>query len=234
MILKEIGCATIKEYNRLIQTLPEVAGLSGDLKNFQRPWVADRIMHYTQPGSAILEIGADRCEVARFLQRKGYEVWVIDAYDSFGCGTGKFKIVRFKFPRLKIFKGFFHEDTKIPSDYFSSIYSCSVIEHIPQGKITLTNKRILECLKRGGFSIHAIDWTVEGSLLKNQPQIEEMLKYYRSEVDVSHLREQALNDIDTYLLSPQGHYNWRKYLQKSYDEYPFRKVTSLNLVAQKE
>jgi len=135
---------------------------------------------------------------------------------------------------LNIFKGFFHEDRRIPSDYFSSIYSCSVIEHIPHGKITLTNKRIMECLKRGGYSIHAIDWTVEGSLLNNQPQIEEMLKDNMPEVDVSFLREQALKDIDTYFLSPQGHYNWRKYLDKSYEEYPFRKVTSLNLVAKKE
>ena len=42
-----------------------------------------------------------------------------------------------------------------------------------------------------------------------------------------------MNDIDTFFLSPQGHYEWRNFLRRSYDEYPYRKVTAFDLIAKK-
>ena len=52
-------------------------------------------------------------------------------------------------------------------------------------------------------------------------------------VDWSEMMHTAQHDEDTFFLSPQGHYIWRKFLRKSYEEYPYRKITSFNLIATK-
>jgi len=118
----------------------------------------------------------------------------------------------------------------LPSDYFDAIYSCSVLEHTPVKHIEPTVSRIGDCLKLGGLSIHAVDFTVQGIMVAHK-HINEVLRCHGATVTAEHIAEQALCDVDTFYLSPQGHHNWRKFLNRSYEEYPYRKVTSINLVA---
>lgn len=224
----ELAHATVREYNRFIESLPEVALLSGDLKNFQRPWVADALLRLLPSKGRVLEIGGDRCELADFLSRQGFEVWVIDAYENFGGGVGRFEEIRAKFPHLTIHQGFLHEDAALPAAHFDAIVSCSVAEHIPAAVIEGTVRRIHELLRPGGLSAHAMDLTVAG-IMQNHG----LLGAFTAAHSLEGLGRKTLEDLDAFYLSPQGHYRWRKFLGKSYDEYPYRRVTSLNLVAAK-
>ncbi|CAH2029932.1 class I SAM-dependent methyltransferase [Trichlorobacter ammonificans] len=225
--------ATVREYNFFLEAYPSIANLTGDLKNFQRPWVVDSVLKHVPRGGRILEIGADKCELADYLQKLGYEVWVIDVFEEFGGGIAKFEEVSTRFPQIHFTRGFIHEDQTLPTDYFDAIYSCSVIEHNPIAAIAPTFERIYRCLKPGGKSIHAIDFTVDGTVLKNHGLINAVLSLHEQTKTAEELGQEALNDIDTFYLSPQGHYNWRKFLKKRYEEYPFRKVTSFNIISHK-
>ena len=116
----------------------------------------------------MLEIGADKCDLLPFLRSKGFEVWVIDVYDRFGGGTGVYEQIRAKYPDLKIVRSFMHEDRTLEAGFFDAVYSCSVIEHIPPQHMAATCRRIAEVLKSGGWSIHAIDCTVQGIMINTQ------------------------------------------------------------------
>ena len=228
----ELCYATVREYNVFVEVLPDLTPISTDLKNVQRPWVVNKILDTMSTGR-VLEIGADRCQLADYLQKRGFEVWVIDVYDRFGGGGATFEQVKSKFPALNIQRGFLHEDKMLPSEYFDAVYSCSVLEHTPAEHIEATVNRIGDCLKLGGFSIHAVDFTVQG-IMVNHKHCNEVLRCHGARITAEEIAEQALSDLDTFYLSPQGHCNWRKYLKRSYEEYPYRKVTSLNLVARKD
>ena len=227
-----ISYATVHEYNCLRDELPELTPVGTDLKDFQRPWVVSKVLQTCSSGR-ILEIGADRCELADYLQKKGFEVWVVDVYDKFGGGRATFGEVKARFPKLNIHDGFFHENKLLPTDFFDCIYSCSVLEHTPFEYIEPTIERISDCLRIGGVSVHAVDFTVEISMMPRHPLMNEVLRCHHSNVSAEEIREKALADSDTFYLSPQGHYGWRRFLKKSYDEYPYRRVTSLNIVAKK-
>jgi len=97
----EVHYATVREYNVFREVLPDVTPVSTDLKNVQRPWAVSRILDTVGTGR-ILEIGADRCDLAHFLSQRGFEVWVIDVYDNFGGGSARFEEVRGRFPALNI------------------------------------------------------------------------------------------------------------------------------------
>ena len=228
----EISYATVREYNLLREELPELTPIGTDLKDFQRPWVVKRILESYSTGK-ILEIGADRCELADYLQKKGFEVWVIDVYDSFAGGTATFEEVKRRFPKLNIHKGFLHEDKVLPTNSFDVICSCSVLEHVRFECIQPTIEKIYSCLKIGGFSVHAVDFIVEGNIMVNHQRMSEILRCHHSNVRAEEIQERALADVDTFYLSPQGHYRWRHSLKRSYDDYPYHRVTSLDIVAKR-
>jgi len=232
-IRSEIAYASVCEYNRFLVELPTVTFMSGDLKNFQRPWVVDRIMKRVPSGGTLLEIGGDKCELANFLQQRGYHVWVVDIYDEFGGGTARFEDVTKQFPSINIVKGYFDASPSIPVNYFDAVYSCSVIEHMPLERIEPTFEKTHRCLVKGGCSIHAIDFTVDGPILNNHVLIDEVLRCHRLELSAQEVARRALEDVETFYLSPAGHFNWRKFLGKSYSEYPFRKVTSFNIISRR-
>lgn len=227
--IAEVTYATVREYNEYLESLPEITYQSGDLKNYQRPWVVQQILDNFQ-GGRVLEIGADKCELADYLQKKGYEVWVIDPYSGVGGGTGKYKEIKRKFRKINVIRGVLHEDDSLPVDYFDAIYSCSVLEHIPFIDIAPTVEKVFKFLRAGGLSIHAIDFTIEGEILQNYDLMNEILRCHGIDEGAETIGKQALLDVGTYYLSPIGHYRWRKFLGKSYEEYPYRKVTSLGLV----
>lgn len=228
----EISYATVREYNALRDEMPELTPVGTDLKDFQRPWVARRILQNYRSGR-ILEIGANRCELAEYMRKKGFEVWVVDAYDDFGGGTATFDEVRASSPKLNIHKGFFHEMESLPRDFFDVIYSCSVLEHNRLQDIEPTVERAFACLRSRGLCIHAVDFTVEPSIMPTHPLMNEILRCHHSGISAEEVREGALADMDTFYLSPQGHHTWRRFLRRNYDDYPYRRVTSLNIVSKK-
>jgi len=230
--MEEIAFATVREFHRFADDYPEVTKLNEDLKSFQRPWCVDRLLRALPKGGRILEIGADKCDLVPFLRSRGFEITVIDVYDHFGGGTGTYEIVSTRFPDMPIVRGFMHEDRSLPANYFDAVYSCSVIEHIPLEHLDATVKQIERVLKPGGVSIHAIDCTIDG-VKQNQINSQQFIAAHNRRADVIDLAKQALGDIDTFYLSPQGHLNWRRFTKRTYDEYPYRRVTSLGFAASK-
>ncbi|MGH7213453.1 MAG: class I SAM-dependent methyltransferase [Tepidisphaeraceae bacterium] len=229
----EISHATVREFHDFAERWPDVTKLNEDLKSFQRPWVVDRLVRHLPGGGRVLEIGADKCDLVDTLRARGFDVWVVDVYDRFGGGTATYDLVRNKYPDLPITRTFLHEDRSLKPGSFDAVYSCSVIEHTPPQHVAATCRRIGELLKDGGLSIHAIDWTVQGAVLMNAELIEQFVEGHNRRVDMNELARKTLADIDTYYLSPQGHLRWRKFVGKTYDQYPYRRVTSMGFVARK-
>lgn len=230
--LLQCSYANVRTYNRLRDSHPELSQPTGNLKNYQRPWVADAILRNVPVGGRVVEIGADRCDLAEFLRKAGYDVWVVDPFDGSGAGVADYESIVKRFPHLTIVKSRFHLAENLPADYFHACYSCSVIEHVPKQELGQTYKSMYGCLLNGGISIHSIDWTLKG-IMVDFSIVEAYVSYHGFTVDLRRMACDALNDVDAYFLSPEGHYGWRKFLGKTYDEYPYRKVTSLDLVARK-
>lgn len=227
-----LGHGTVREYNRFLEELPEITYLSGDLKNFQRPWVVDALLKKLPKGGRILEMGADRCELAHYLHGRGYDVWAVDAYANIGGGVGVYEDLCAKFPQLTIRKGLLHEVQDLPEASFDAVFSCSVVEHIPTNSIRPTVERIRDLLKPGGVSVHAMDLTVQG-IMQNHALLGKFTAAHAAPEDLLEVGQTILADLDAFYLSPQGHHRWRKFVGKSYDDYPYRRVTSLNLVARR-
>src|SRR3954470_13387267 len=160
--MEEIAFATVREFQRLAEEYPQLLPRNEDLKSFQRPWCVDRLLQHLPRGGRILEIGADKCDLIPFLRTRGFDVWVIDIYNSFGGGTGMYDVIHNKFPDMPIVRGFMDEDRSLPPNHFDAVYSCSVIEHIPPEHLDATARQIERVLKPGGASIHAIDCTIAG------------------------------------------------------------------------
>lgn len=220
------------------------------------------------PRGRVLEIGGDKCEIADLLHKKGFEVWVVDIFDQFGGGAQTYEGVRKRFPDIVFRQGFFHEANDIPEDYFDAIYSCSVLEHTPIPLIKPTVERIMKCLKVGGKSVHAVDFTADCptpagfehlgledvlqydnvedfmrakgmkaffAVLKafHIRHLDDLLKYHGMPENSQQLAERALADVEAFYMGPQGHHMWRSALKLSYDDYPYRKLTSMNFVAER-
>lgn len=230
--LVECSYANVRTYNRLRDSYPTLSPPTGDLKNYQRPWVADAVLQNIPRGAPILEIGGGGGEVADYLSDRGYEVWAVDPYDGSAGGNAKYKSIVERFPHIKIVRDMLHTANDLPTGYFHACYSCSVIEHIPKRTLGLTTEKMYSCLVDGGTSIHSIDWTLEVHKVEFS-MIEALISHHGFTIDLQRMEHDAMNDIDTFFLSPQGHYEWRKFLRRSYDEYPYRKVTAFDLIAKK-
>ncbi|MFC1833535.1 class I SAM-dependent methyltransferase [Thermodesulfobacteriota bacterium] len=229
--MQEITYGTVKEYNRFIQDFPDITPKSGDLKDFQRPWMAAAIIAKLRKGR-ILEIGASQCEIADFLQKRGYDVSVIDPYDRRAGGGSNYAAIQKKYPLIHVHKGLLHLDSSLPSNHFDAVHSCSVVEHIELQDQQATCDKILELLKPNGFSIHAIDFTIDG-IMQNHDRLSNFIRCHGVNFDLHKLAERAKADVDTFCLSPQGHYRWRQSLKRTYEQYSYRKVISLNFVFRK-
>ena len=224
--------ANVRTYNKLRDSYSELTPPSGDLKSYQRTWTVDAILRNVPVGGRVVEIGAGGCELAEYIRKAGYDVWIVDPFDGSAGGDADYESVVKRFPHLTIVKSTFDSSQDLPTNYFHGCYSCSVIEHIPKQVLGSTYRKMYDSLLNGGVSIHSIDWTLKG-IMVDFSIVEAFVSYHGYTVDLQRMASDALNDIDTYFLSPQGHYGWRKFLGKTYEEYPYRKVTSLDLVARK-
>jgi hypothetical protein len=78
-----------------------------------------------------------------------------------------------------------------------------------------------------------MDFTVTGEgRIKDRTDkiINEVLRFYGLPDSIDEIRRVVKNQHDVYYLSPLMYLKWKK--ERSYDEYPWRQVTSLNFVVQ--
>ncbi|MEN3371127.1 MAG: hypothetical protein V7609_3270 [Verrucomicrobiota bacterium] len=233
----ETSYATVRDYCESVDELPQITPLDGDLKNVQRPWAVKAILGAMPPPARLLEIGGGEPIVSGFLAELGYDVTLIDPYDGFGNGPTDYERYVQLFPRIKIVREYFRPGiTAFPLGSFDAIFSVSVLEHIPSDSLAGSFETIAAFLAPSGASIHCFDFILQGvgdahDLVNGQKILEEQqrLTGQLATEPFQTLVDRLRSDVETFFLSPQGHHNWRG--GRSYPEFPFRKVVSLQTVA---
>jgi hypothetical protein len=229
--LVEAGYSKVSEYTRYFEQYPALIGPKGDLKDVQRPWALEKVRELVAPSGQIIDLGGSACELASILA-ESHQVTVVDPYDGSGNGPRNPEPYRKKYPKVRIVQAFLNSETDLRD--FEAVVSTSVIEHIPVPQHKGTVDGIAAALRIGGYSIHAIDVTVQainGFLLGSQKVAESFVRSHGVEFDVAEMRDRILADVDSYFLSPLMYQQWRK--GRPFDSYPWRKVATLNVVLRK-
>lgn len=230
--------ATVRDYCDSADRLPGLCRPDGDLKNVQRPWALKTVLGALDPGSELLEIGAGVPEVADFLAELGYRVTVVDPYEGEANGPAEFPAIVRAFPRVSFRRmRFGAEAAGFGAASFDGVYSISVLEHLSPDSVGDVFSGIRRVLRPSGASIHCVDHVVEGDgdswheqILRRVVREQGILAGGGQDPDREYddLMGRIRNDIETFYLSALGHHQWR--CGRSYEEFPFRKVVSVQLV----
>lgn len=232
--------ATVRDFCESVDELPHIAALDGDLKNVQRPWAAKAVLAAVAPPARLLEIGGGEPIISGFLSELGYDVTLVDPYGGFGNGPTDYQRYVEKYPHVKIVREYFQPGLAgLRPQSFDTIFSVSVLEHIPADSLRACFDGIAEFLVPGGASIHCFDFILHGNgdahdfqhaqrILGEQKRIGTVDDDPPFEVLLRRIRA----DVETFFLSPQGHHNWRG--GQPYAQFPFRKVVSLQTVARRK
>ena len=233
--------ATVRDYCDSLDQMPQITGKDGDLKNVQRPWAVKAVLGSVRPPARVLEIGGGEPVVSGMLSELGYDVTLVDPYDGFGNGPTDYERYTALFPHVKIVRDYFSRDMHgFAAASYDVIFSVSVLEHIPLEPLRSCFDAIKEALAPGGKSIHCFDYVLQGlgqeHALENARQIFSQQSRVGSEAAADEgllprLIEDLKADVETFFLSPQGHHHWRG--GQAYDQFPFRKVVSLQTIAVK-
>lgn len=234
----ETSYATVRDFCDSADYLAPITSGDGDLKNVQRPWAVKALLHSVAPPARLLEIGAGEPAIASFLQQLGYQVTVIDPYDGSGRGPVEFEKYRKTYPSVTLLRDRMRRGLQGSfGQQFDAVFSISVLEHLGGEEVEECFGGIDESLKSGGISLHCFDFVSRG-LHEDQDVIaaQKILDAQgnltqTSAPDVKELRSQMEADIETFYLSPQGHQWWR--CGRSYDDFPYRKVASIQTIALK-
>ncbi|MGE0887388.1 MAG: class I SAM-dependent methyltransferase [Blastocatellales bacterium] len=233
--LPVLSYATVRDFCDSADHLHKLMLFNGDLKDVQRPWALKAVLASVPSGSRIIEIGAGEPLVASALAEIGYDVTVVDPYEGAGNGPVEYGHYVYKFKKVNIIKDVF--GSKLPFDpaSFDAVYSVSVIEHVPPENLPDLFAAIKMFLRPGGYSIHCVDSVIEGNdtdFHYNQLKIilREQSKLMNPSVEpdensYDRLLVQLRDDLETFYLSALGHHVWRGGI--SYDQFPFRKVISV-------
>ncbi|MBD2035777.1 class I SAM-dependent methyltransferase [Leptolyngbya sp. FACHB-321] len=233
-----LNYATVRDFCDSADNMPQVCYLNGDLKNVQRPWTIKAVLGAVPLGGKLLEIGGGIPLVAGMLAELGYDVTLVDPYEGMGNGPTEYEAYAQQFPNVNLVRSYFNADlVGYAESSFDCIYSVSVLEHIPQQGIKEVFDGIHKFLKPGGFSIHCIDLVVQGNGTQYDEDIFREIFYRQKRLqefeclrsDTDKQCDETLmtlkDDLETFYLSATGHHLWR--CGQSYDDFPFRKVASL-------
>jgi len=247
-VIPFLSYATVKDYCDSADRFPNIMRNDGDLKDVQRPWMLKSILKMIPRGAKLLEIGAGEPIVADALDKFGFEVTVVDPYDGAGNGPQDYAKYIKDYPRIKIIKSYFNKNTpSLAPNVFDCVFSISVLEHVPHNKLKDVFIGISHFLKPGGYSIHCTDLVVAGNMaewhdkgfreilfwqikLKN-PSMDDFQVHQQVDKLVDEFYQDITANLDTYYHSAQGYNLWRE--RRPYDEYPFRKIVSMQTCAYK-
>ncbi|MFN2475816.1 MAG: class I SAM-dependent methyltransferase [Chthoniobacterales bacterium] len=233
--------ATVRDYCESADLLPAITGHDGDLKNVQRPWAVKAVLGCVAPPARVLEIGGGQPVVSGILSELGYEAILVDPYDGLDNGPKDLQHSREHFPHVRIVRDYFGDNmADFAPASFDVILSVSVLEHFPHGALASCFSGIAKYLRPGGHSVHCFDFIVQGPgtehAFENARYILEQQKRLNNEssepaITLGEVVPRFTDDLETFYLSPQGHHNWRGGLP--YEQFPYRKVVSLQSVAMK-
>lgn len=240
--IPELSYATVPDFCDSADFMPQIVRFESTLKDAQRPWAVKAILGTVPVGSKILEIGGGEPLVSGLLQDLGYQVTLIDPYDGTGNGPREYERFKRAYPKVRIIREYFKKDAlSLAGEIFDCIFSVSVLEHIPTEELQSLFDGITQFLSPGGCSIHCIDDVVDGPTadwhfqevmevlalqhrLQN-PSIGLLDARQHAEERLHALYVQLQRDTETYYLSPLEFYRWKNGV--SYEEYPFRKIVSV-------
>jgi Methyltransferase domain len=227
--------ATVRDYCESLDGLPQITSMDGDLKNVQRPWAVKAMLANVPPPARLLEIGGGEPIVSGFLSELGYDVTLVDPYDGFGNGPTDYRRYVELFPHVKIVREYFRPGlSALTPGSFDAIFSVSVLEHVAPDSLSGCFEAMAEFLSPRGASIHCFDFILQGvGDAYDLPNAERILAQQAALAGETPepfgvLLDRLRADVDTFYLSPQGHHHWRG--GKPYDEFPFRKVVSLQSI----
>jgi len=226
--LPPVGYGTVGDLADSFDHMPGVAGANFDMKDMQRCWMIKAVLGNVPPGARLLEIGAGEPLIAGTLSRAGYDVTVVDPYDGSGNGPKEFETFRNAYSDLTFVREQFPPSTQLGE--FAAVYSISVLEHIPPEAIepVMAGAQALVAAE-GGVQIHAVDHVLAGwgeeEHRQNLGRIATGMGISNEQLDaaLAQLRE----DTETYFVSAETHNRWRGALP--YEQYPMRRVVSVNL-----
>jgi hypothetical protein len=227
--LPALSHGTVRDYADSREVFAGLARASLDMKDVQRCWTVKAILGNVEPGARLVEIGAGEPLVAGLLSRLGYEVIVVDPYDGSGNGPREYRAFRGAYPELTFLRERFPPAGGISSPV-AAAYSISVLEHVPPDSVEGVVRAARELVApAGGCCVHAIDHVVLGwGAEEHRERLERIAA-------ASGLGPEALaeaiaaleRDPDAFFVSADAHERWRGAL--SYDEYPMRRIASVNL-----
>ena len=232
-----LGYATVRDYCESADHLPGLCRPDGDLKNVQRPWAVKAILANVARGSRLLEVGAGVPEVAAMLVELGFRVTAVDPYEGEAGGPVDCPAIARAYPGVELCQTRFDASAGgFPAASFDAVYSISVLEHLPPESVGDVFAGIREVLRPSGFSIHCVDHVIEGDgaawheqIIRRVIREQNLLCGSGTEPDRDYddLMGRLRGDLETFYLSALGHHQWRN--GRSYDEFPFRKVVSVQL-----
>jgi hypothetical protein len=223
-----ITYATVRDFANGVDYLLELATVSKDLKDAQRPWMMKSILGMVPQGGRLLEIGAGDPHVVHWLSQMGYQIVVVDPYDGSGHGPTDFEYYREHFPDVKFIRENFSDNVSgLDEQSFDCIYSISVLEHIPHPALEHVMTGIRRYQKPGAITIHAVDHVLKGRGCEHHRQSLSVIAdgLGISDEDVECTLKQAEQDPDTYFLSAESHNMWRGGIP--YDDFPMRRCVSV-------
>lgn len=231
--VEQLSYATVRDFSDGVYHLPELATISKDLKDAQRPWMLKAILGSLPHGARLLEIGAGDPHVAHWLSLMGYQIVVVDPYDGSGHGPTDFEFYRENFPRVEFIRENFSDNvTGLADNSYDCIYSISVLEHIPHLGLKNVMAGIRRYQKPGAVTIHAVDHVLKGRGCGHHRETLSLiaggLGISDSEIESTLIR--ADQDPDTYFLSAESHNMWRGTIP--YDDFPMRRCISVQFFKQ--
>ncbi len=231
--LVSLDYSTVRDYTRYWEEHSDLIGERGALKDVQRPWVLETVDDLIPGGSFVADMGGAACDLASCLAQN-YRVTVVDPYDGRGNGPTRVEVMKKRHPTINFIIDTLNPDTDIDQEYHA-VVSTSVIEHIPVPHVGDAVEGIDRALISGGYSIHAIDFSVRGNgriMVNNKHCLEAFVSAYGLDPGVvEELRNRMIEDCETYYLSAPMYQQWRR--KRDYDEYPWRQVGTLNIVLKK-
>ena len=223
-----VSYGTVRDYADSRDFLPGLAAANADMKDGQRCWALKAVLGNVEPGGRVVEIGAGEPLVAGILARLGYEVVVVDPYDGRGNGPLEYRAFRRAYPELTFVRDTFPPRAGLDSRC-SAVYSISVLEHLPVNSIEVAVSAAREMVAPDGCCAHAIDHVVCGwGERDHRERLERATRVSAIDPELLDRTVARLEqDPETYFVSAEAHERWRGSL--AYNEYPMRRIASVNL-----
>jgi hypothetical protein len=188
------------------------------------------VLGSVERGGRLVEIGAGEPLVAGLLSQLGYEVTVVDPYDGSGNGPLEFEQFQRAYPEVNFVRERFPSAQGLSSEV-ACVYSISVLEHVPLEQVNSVIDASLDALAPGGSTIHAIDHVLAGwGTEAHRERLDQIVR--RSGLAAEDLRrtlDELRDDPDAYFVSPESHERWRGAIP--YDEYPMRRIASIEVIS---